>query len=131
VSIRDKGIDVALWILCVDCLLLIVWNSLWDRPETSSIPFGDKALHTGSYLALTFLLLLAAVWRPGRAAGGRGVPGLVVVLSVALFGILIEGAQGVIFERTADVADAVANVIGIGLAWAAWSMLRRIGTARR
>ena len=124
-STRDKGIDAALWVLCLDCLVLIIWNSAGDAPAAFDIPHADKALHLVSYFSLTLLLLLAAVWRPGRGPSGFGDIGRTVIVAVGVFGILIEVAQGLLFERTADAVDAVMNIAGCLLAWALWMALRR------
>ena len=124
-STRDKGIDAALWVLCLDCLVLITWNSVGDAPAAFEIPHADKVLHFVSYFTLTLLLLLAAVWRPGRGPSGFGDVGRIVIVAVGVFGILVEVAQGLLFERTADGVDAVMNIAGCLVAWGAWMAVRR------
>ena len=130
-ALKDRGVDVALWILCVDVLAAITWNSLGTPPAAFSAAHVDKLLHLVSYLTLTLLLLLVAVWRPGRGPTGSGDVSKIVLAGVMFFGVLIEAAQGLLFERTADIMDAVANLTGILLAWLLWLGLRRMGQATR
>ena len=128
-STRDKGIDAALWILCLDCLALIAWNSLGDSPAAFSIQHADKVLHATSYFTLAFLVLLAAVWRPGRESNLDGWTGRGVIVGVTAIGVAIELAQGLVFDRTADASDAIANLFGSFLAWGLWRMMQRSATS--
>ncbi len=61
----------------------------------------DKLLHAGIY----FMLTIVAAW----ASGYRWH----LVMPLIIFGSLIEAAQGLIPGRYPDVADAMANGVGI------------------
>ena len=63
--------------------------------------------------------------RPGRGPGPFGTKGPFLLAGAALFGILIEVAQGLFFERTADAIDALMNLTGIALAWVVWRIVQR------
>lgn len=79
-------------------------------------PFGvplDKWLHAGTYAVLAGLLCHATRARTTRAA-------LLAAAAVACYGLGIELVQGTLPARTFELADALANAVGSGLAALAW-----------
>jgi VanZ family protein len=93
-------------------------------PGADAFPLADKLLHAGCYAVVTGLLLLAAVWRPGRGDGAFPQAGWVIVGAIVAFGIAIEVLQGAFFHRNADPRDAVADLAGAMIAYLAWRGMR-------
>jgi VanZ family protein len=73
---------------------------------------------------VTGLLLLAAVWRPGRGDGAFPQAGEVIVGAIVALGIAIEVLQGEFFHRNANPRDVVADLAGALLAYLAWRGVR-------
>jgi VanZ family protein len=78
-----------------------------DRLPLMSASVWDKAQHG---LAFALLTLLALVGWPGRPA----VPKLVGLLA---FGVAIEVTQATLGWRHGDVADVVADAVGLAIGW--------------
>ena len=74
----------------------------------------DKAQHAMGFAALTFLGLLTF-----------NSKSLQVAAAMLTYGGLIEVIQAVSGWRSGDWLDLLADAIGIALAWAAWSFMRR------
>lgn len=122
---REKLIDAGLWLSCLFLTVTIVVTSLASPPAAMSFPGADKLYHFGSYLLLTLLLLLAAVWRPGRGSGALPDKGMVVLVGAVTLGIVLELGQLLVSERSAHIFDAVANMVGVTAAWIVWTYLLR------
>lgn len=124
----DRGrrrVDALLWALSALALAATFYFSLWRVPPgANSFPSADKLLHAGSYFVLTGLLLLAAVWRPGRGDGAFPWAGGFLVGAAIALGTSIEFVQGTTLFRTADPLDALADIVGAMLAYVAWRGLR-------
>jgi VanZ family protein len=103
----------------------VVWGSLVSGNEMSSlenvVPFlqYDKLVHGGAYAGLALLSMLAFERRRGIA----------VALSMILLGAVIELLQHFSPGRTPDVADAIANSVGV-LSGIALGILLTTGLAR-
>jgi VanZ family protein len=78
-----------------------------------TIPFGDKLGHVGLYGLLTFLINLAMRCQVVYLLRFKIQIGSLMVLG---FSLTEELAQGLFPSRSLDVADAVADVIGIAVA---------------
>lgn len=114
---RDGLVDAALWCAWAVCLAAVVVGSVNDVSITPvAFPHVDKVVHVASYFALTCLLLLAAVWRPGRGEGPYATAGRAAVAAVILLGVVLEMVQAGMTERQSDVVDAAANAVGAALA---------------
>lgn len=88
-----------------------------------AIPYADKLGHLLLFGLLgTALVRIEALERRGRAGS------LAVVAAVCLFGLLDEGRQALAPQRSAELLDWVADVVGAALAVAAY---RRIPRYRR
>jgi len=111
--------SVIVWMLLALTLVGIVFLSLAPVPDPDLPGPLEHLPHAAAYAALTGLLLTATLWRPA----GRGrVPWLgatVVTLCLVILGSTLELAQAVV-GRDIEVADTVANVVGILAALAAW-----------
>lgn len=70
-----------------------------------SLPI-DKVAH------FALFLVAAMVWRRSFAALGWRSPGIAVVVVAALYGGLLELAQGLWTERTPELADLLAGTCG-------------------
>ena len=79
-----------------------------------SFPGADKLVH----LALFALLAATTRWRFGQATG--------LLAAVAAYAVVSELVQGLVLaERSGDVRDVVADLLGAGLGW--WWAGRRLG----
>jgi VanZ family protein len=90
--------------------------------ELIGIP-SDKALHAVAFLVLAVRTARAVRFElPARARGSR--VGIAVAISVAV-GVLLEVYQLALPDRSAEVADAVADAIGAVLGGVVLLVLRR------
>jgi VanZ family protein len=121
---RDAWIDVMLWAAAFVCAFLTLWWSLVSLPpERNLFRNIDKVQHGLAYFVTSLLLLLAAVWRPGRGDGpfARWAAWVPVVLIAA--GAGIEMLQSFI-GRDADLGDWVVEIVAVALAWGMVAALR-------
>lgn len=96
------------WSLGAALLLAIAALSLLPiRGPDLDVPNSDKLNHAFAYIVLTlyFGQLVGAGWRR------RGA----VVLGLLAYGIGIEALQALLPSRSAELADVVANLVGIGI----------------
>lgn len=98
-------------------------------PEGPPEPFSlaDKLWHGLAYFALTGCLLLAAVWRPRRGSGLLPGAAWAIAVGAGVLGVILEVAQtfDLFADREGDVADWLANAIGVAAGLSAWRALRR------
>ena len=109
----------AVW---VGSLLIVILASLWPEGARADEAIGAvwwNFGHVPAYAVLTMLTLLVAGQRFPLTL--RRLVGLAVGLT--LMGLLMEALQPY-FGRTADVMDAIRNVIGILLALGAYFLSR-------
>lgn len=91
-------------------LLAVTVLSLAPAPALPSVDLSDKLQHALAYASLATTGCFGFGLTRSRAQ-------LVVVVALSLFGGLIELTQPVLAARTASVADALANEIGVALGW--------------
>ena len=106
-------------------ILLVVWFSFGSEAEMFQALGGDKLWHV---LAFGFLGLTSALACPN----GRRLA--IVVAGLVVFGLGIELAQFTTPDRSADLGDIIANLLGISaglaLVMTAYRLnIRRIGKA--
>jgi VanZ family protein len=80
--------------------------------------------HGLAYVATTLLVLLAAVWRPGRGDGPFARWWWAVLVVMIAAGGLVEIVQSFI-GREAELADWVAEIVAVALAWGVLVLWRR------
>jgi VanZ family protein len=125
VRTRDGRIDVALWVATAACgLLTLVLSLLTVPPGTSAFPGVDKLEHMVAYLVTSTLLFLVALWRPGRGDGPLASWGAWLPVAILAVGGLIELIQSRI-GREAELADWLAEVFAVALAYAIVALWRR------
>lgn len=98
-------IQLLFWFSAIAIFVLSVLPG--DRLPSMSASVWDKAQHGLAFALLTLLALLG--W-PGRPA----VPTLMGLLA---FGVAIEVAQAILGWRHGDVADVVADAVGLAIGW--------------
>jgi hypothetical protein len=118
-------VDAALWVASL-VLFVLSFVLSWGNPPDIGPHFdwADKAWHFLGYGALTGTLALAAVWRPGRGAGRFPRAGLLVAALVLVAAWLTEALQAP-FGRDFDPTDGLADLVGIGFAFAIWKASSR------
>jgi len=120
-------VDAIVWILAFSAAALTLGLSFGPRPPgTSAFPEADKVWHFLAYFVTTSLLLLAAVWRPGRGPGPFARHEWLLAPAVLLTGALIEvGQESFTSTRRGEVTDWLAEVLGVLFALALNWLLRR------
>ena len=91
----------------------IVWLSLTPSPPQVDVAYGDKIGHLASYAVLMFWFSQLYRTRIFYAAG------------FILMGVALEFVQGQLGYRGFEVADMLANALGVLAGWAAAVILRR------
>jgi VanZ family protein len=125
---RPTAIDVAIWLAAAGAIAATIWSSLAAPPDVDRLLGSDKVVHALAFAIDTFLLLLAVVWRPGRAQALAAWT-LPILLGVATLGVAIELIQATV-GRDADPADWIADLIGVAAATLVFTVLRRrLGTS--
>lgn len=100
--------------------LVIAQQSLSVSHAEASVQHIDKIVHAFAYCALGLLTLPAL----------PKVSPLIVLIGLAVFGGIIELAQGMMsLGRKADVLDAAANSFGLLLALAFWFLATKLFSA--
>lgn len=117
-------VDGVLWAVGGLSTLATVVLSLVPPDVLAGVSVSDKLQHALAYGVIAACFLFAAVWRPGRRWGRFPGAAWVVLAGAAVLGISIELIQHS-FHRQGDVRDALADVAGILVAWAAWLAIRR------
>lgn len=104
---------VAFWA----CLLGVVVLSLTPVQQLPPQVFSlwDKAQHAGGFVVLTLLGLCAY---PHRA--------MALLVAMLALGVGIEVAQSATGWRYGDVADWVADAVGVAAAYALWRLLQAV-----
>ncbi len=107
-------------------LTTLVVLSVRPDPPVPDAPLADKVTHVLAYAGTTFVLLLAAVWRPGRGDGPFSKAAAIVAVAFLVLGAGLEIVQGleVFAQRSAEPGDAVANAAGVVIGWGGWRGLR-------
>lgn len=94
------------WLICA----AIVWLSLTPSPPSVGIEYGDKLGHFVAYGALMYWFCQLYASRTAR---------LGYALGFAAMGVALEFIQGALGYRTFEVADMLANALGVLLGWGA------------
>ena len=102
-----------------------LWLSLVEVPPgTSAFGGADKVEHAFAYFVTALLILLAAVWRPGRGDGVLAPWRWWVVVAMVLAGGAVEIVQSYV-GRKAELKDWVAEIVAVVLAAGVLALLRR------
>jgi VanZ family protein len=95
----------------------IVWLSLTANPPRIDIEEGDKLGHLASYA--TLMLWFSQLYMEKRTRA-------LYALGFAAMGVALEFAQGATGYRSFDLADMLANALGVLCGWAAALILPRV-----
>ncbi len=93
--------------------VLFVLSALPQLGRAPSFPFSDKVAHVAIYGILGITL----AW--GWSRSPRPVSHLVLLVAGAVYGISDEWHQMYVPGRVPDVADWLADVVGLGVGYAA------------
>jgi hypothetical protein len=122
---RARSIDAALWALTAASGVATLWFSLGGSPPgANAFAHADKVGHAVAYFATTLLLLLAAVWRPGRGPGPLDRYRWQLLGAILIAGAGIELLQ-VPIGREAEVWDWLVEVAAVLAAFGVVEALRR------
>lgn len=98
---------------------LMFLGTHWPMPPSMGFNVSDKLQHALGYAGLGFWLLAS-----GRLWWQRGVRVALLVLAVgAAYGVLDELTQMLVPNRSADVLDWAADIVGLLLGIAAFTVL--------
>ena len=118
--------DRILWVAAGLCVAVTLWLSLVEVPPgTSAFGGADKVEHAFAYFVTSLLLLLAAVWRPGRGEGILAPWTWWVLGAMVLAGGAVEIVQSFV-GREAELADWVAEIVAVVLAAGVLGVWRRV-----
>ncbi len=113
-NIKKLLADNSLWIAIITTISVTIL-SLVALPKIDlglNLKSGDKYLHVIAYFVLSFFWYIAL-----RKKLNNTRYKIAVILSIILYGIILEGLQGGLTSyRTADWHDAIANTLGVLLA---------------
>ena len=122
---RLDRVDIFLWAAALLCGGVTLWLSLATIPPgTRAFEGADKVEHAFAYLVTTVLVLLAAVWRPGRGDGPLARWWWAVLAVMVAAGGAVEIAQSFV-SRDVELADWVAEIVAVSLAWGVLVVWRR------
>jgi len=114
---RLDRVDLVLWAAAFLCAGVTLWLSVAAVPPgTAAFGGADKVEHALAYLVTTLLVLLAAVWRPGRGEGPLARWWWAVLAIMVVAGGVLEIVQSFV-GREAELADWVAEIVAVSLAW--------------
>ena len=94
----------------------IIWLSLTPSPPSVGIEYSDKLGHLVAYGALMYWFCQLYALRTAR---------LGYAIGFAAMGVALEFIQGALGYRTFELADMLANTVGVLLGWAVALMLPR------
>jgi VanZ family protein len=99
----------------VGATLMVAVLSLLPGNDLPAVGISDKFEHIIAYAVLALL-------------GGLAIPGATVLLAVGLsaLGVAMEICQMVVPGRSAEIGDAVADAIGVGLSLVPLAVLRLV-----
>lgn len=97
---------------------LTLWYSLGSSPPGDG---SNHALHVAAYFVNTLAVLLVVDARRGRSNAWT----VVVAGGMVVVGGLLEIVQGTIIDRDAELADWVADAVGVSLAALAFAVVRQ------
>ena len=94
--------------------------------------FADKLNHVGAFFVMTILAYRAGSWMMKERKIGQLI--LIATLFSALYGAGVEIQQMFVPERSAEIADWLADIVGVLLAipviyWMLGTKLRRLVAA--
>jgi len=126
---RTRVVDVLLWGLSVTFIGALVVLSVVRSPPVGGPRPIDLVLHVLAYAGTMSLLLLAAVWRPGRGGGPFPAGAAWIGLGLVAIGVALELVQGlhIVPGREGDLSDAAANAVGVAAGSVLWAGLRKRG----
>jgi len=103
------------------CTAIFIQSSYPSVARLPDLPFGDKYLHVAGYA-----LLGIRFFRAIRSSHGGNRISLVILLSISAataYGISDEIHQYFVPSRSADVMDALADMVGSGMGVLGYSLL--------
>jgi VanZ family protein len=122
-------VDAGLWMLALVLLTATIVLSLGPAEAPNAFPYEDKLFHAAAYALLTFVILLAGVWRPGRGIGRWPAATGWTLLGVIGLGVALEVIQAFV-GRDVSAFDGLADAVGAALALGGWQALRRRSSGR-
>jgi hypothetical protein len=118
-------LDAGLWIGATAAgILTLVYSLGTVPPGVNAFPGADKAGHAAVCFTTVLLLLLAAVWRPGRGPGSFPWATPLIVAGFVAVGSVLELLHSTFTERSAEVLDVVMEGVGALAALGVFTFLR-------
>jgi len=114
-------VDAGIWLVVLVAIAATLTFSLGPKAPGEGV---DKGMHAIAYFVDTLAILLALVWRPGQEKRGFEWA-LWIALVILAAGGFIELAQGGFVHRDAQLADWMADAVGIGLAVLVFAVARK------
>ena len=123
---RRELLDAVLWTLSGILLTSVAVLSLMPKLPVGGPGPIDLLLHAVAYAPTTLSLLLAGVWRPGRGEGPFPKLTVTFIAGILALGVILELVQafGLAGLREGEIADGIANAVGVGVGAGIWAILR-------
>ena len=105
-------------LLALACVVIVAWFAFMPSDEVPEVTGVDKVNHLLAFVALAFTVRQAGLtWM--RAA-----------LALLAYGVLIEVVQSFLPTRHGDIADLVADLVGIAAGLLCVTLTRRLVRVR-
>ena len=109
----------------VYCIAIFIQSAFPTSRHLPQWPYLDKCLHVAGYALLGFLFFRARI--TAQPTPNRNTTLILTILFVALYGLSDEIHQSFVPGRSAEAADALADLVGGALgAGVAWRWFKRI-----
>lgn len=122
---KDKRLFLAvLWLVIVAAALLTPGNNL---PKVPLFPYADKLIHFGVFAILTFLWSrVGTIDQQGSLCWRKLLTNLLVF--TIIFPILVEYLQMYVPNRSFEIEDIIANLIGGIIGFIGFIILYKAGS---
>jgi len=123
--LKDKRLFLAvLWLVIVAAALLTPGNNL---PKVPLFPYADKLIHFGVFAILTFLWSrVGTIDQQGSLCWRKLLTNLLVF--TIIFPILVEYLQMYVPNRSFEIEDIIANLIGGIIGFIGFIILYKAGS---
>jgi VanZ family protein len=123
--LKDKRLFLAvLWLVIVAAALLTPGNNL---PKVPLFPYADKLIHFGVFAILTFLWSrVGTIDQQGGLCWKKLLTNLLVF--TIIFPILVEYLQMYVPNRSFEIEDIIANLIGGIIGFIGFIILYKAGS---
>jgi VanZ family protein len=123
--LKDKRfLPAVLWLVIVTVAILTPGNNL---PKVPLFPFADKLVHFGVFAVLTFLWSRVGTISEQGALNRKKLLTNLLVFTI-IFPILVEYLQMYVPNRSFEIEDIIANLVGGIIGFIGFIILYKAGS---